>query len=155
MSEPAFPGRLSREDPDLSERQRQLFEALLTLHGRSARPVGSETLAQQAGIPLSAASIRNALAELESMGLLERHHTSAGRVPSVRGYELYVRVMLMPEALPPEVMDEVGRRLLRSTRDVEHLLTEASRLLSALTHQFGLAAAATLEEELPRRRYHA
>src|SRR5947208_2841828 len=108
MSEPAFPGRLSREDPDLSERQRQVFAALLTLHGRSARPIGSETLAQLAGIPLSPASIRNALAELESLGLLERHHSSAGRVPSVRGYELYVRVILTPEALPPEVMEEVG-----------------------------------------------
>ena len=151
MSEPAFPGRLSREDPDLSERQRQVFAALLTLHGRSARPVGSETLAQQAGIPLSPASIRNALAELESLGLLERHHSSAGRVPSVRGYELYVRAILTPEALPPEVMEEVGGRLLRSTRDVEHLLSEASRLLSALTHQFGLAVATSLDEEVLSR----
>src|SRR5207247_939871 len=65
MSEPAFPGRLSHEDPDLSERQRQVFAALLTLHGRSARPIGSETLAQLAGIPLSPASIRYALAALD------------------------------------------------------------------------------------------
>src|SRR5438093_485924 len=151
MSEPAFPGRLSREDPDLSERQRQVFAALLTLHGRSARPIGSETLAQLAGIPLSPASIRNALAELESLGLLERHHSSAGRVPSVRGYELYVRAILTPEALPPEVMEEVGGRLLRSTRDVEHLLSEASRLLSALTHQFGLAVATSLDQEVLSR----
>ena len=64
MSHPAFPGAVSREDPELTDRQREVFVALVTLHGDSARPVGSESLAQRAGIPLSPASIRNALAEL-------------------------------------------------------------------------------------------
>lgn len=147
MSKPAFPGRLSREDPDLSERQRHVFAALVTLHGRSAHPVGSEALAQQADIPLSPASIRTTLAELEAMGLLERHHASAGRVPSGRGYELFVRTLLAPEALAREVLAEVNRRLNRSTRDVQQLLGEASRLLSSLTRQLGLALAAELENE--------
>src|SRR5258705_11157125 len=78
MSEPSLPGRLSREDPDLTERQRGVFSALIELHGRTARPVSSESLAHEAGIPLSPASIRGALAELEEMGLLERPHASSG-----------------------------------------------------------------------------
>jgi len=94
MSEPAIPGRLSRGDPDLTERQRRVFDALVRLHGRTARPVSSETLAGEGGIRLSPASIRGALAELESLGLLERPHASAGRVPTARGFELYVRVLL-------------------------------------------------------------
>src|SRR5437867_9878116 len=147
MSQPAFPGHLSREDPDLSERQRQVFEALVALHGRSARPVGSETLAQQPAFSISPASIRTALAELEEMGLLGRFHSSGGRVPSAKGYEFFVRALLSPAVLPPAVIEEVARSLERSTQDVERLLSQASRLLSSLTRQLGLAVASSLEGE--------
>src|SRR5439155_1434763 len=84
MSHPAFPGAVSQQDPELTSRQREVFVALVTLHGASARPVGSEALAQHARIPLSPASIRSSLAELEELGLLARTHPSAGRVPSGR-----------------------------------------------------------------------
>jgi heat-inducible transcriptional repressor len=147
MSQPAFPGRLSEVDPDLSERQREVFATLVTLHGRTARPVGSETLAHRGGIGLSAASIRAALAELEEVGLLERLHSSAGRVPSAKGYAFFIRALLIPSALPAPLLDEVWRTLERSTRDVEHLLNEASRLLSSLTRQLGLALASSLEDQ--------
>ncbi len=135
MSEPSLPGRLSREDPDLTERQRGVFRALIELHGRTARPVSSEQLAQQAGIPLSPASIRGALAELETLGLLERPHASSGRVPTARGWEHHVRVLLTPAPLPAAWVEEMDRVLLHSTRDIEHLLNDASRLLSAFTRQ--------------------
>lgn len=147
MSEPSLPGRLSREDPDLTERQRGVFSALVQLHGRTARPVSSESLAYEAGIPLSPASIRGALAELEVLGLLERPHPSSGRVPSARGWEHYVRVMLTPARLPAAWVEEMDRVLLHSTRDIEHLLNDASRLLSVFTRQLGLALAASLDEE--------
>src|SRR5207247_1041093 len=147
MSEPAFPGRLRREDPDLNPRQRELFAAVVELHGASAQPVGSEALAHRAGIPLSSASIRTALAELESAGLLERSHPSAGRVPSPRGYEFFVRTLLTPAVLAPELVAQVEETLSHSARDVERLLHEASRVLSSLTHQLGLALAASLEQE--------
>jgi len=150
MESYAVPGRLSREDPDLSERQRELFLALVRLHEDSARPVGSESLAQ-AGIALSPASIRHALGELESFGLLERAHASAGRVPSARGYEFLVRALLMPRPLPAEVTDEIRRRLATSTHDVEHLLQEASRLLSTLTRQLGLAVAHSIDTDTLER----
>src|SRR5262245_46385460 len=114
MSSPAYPGHPRREDPDLSERQRSVFAALVTLHNHSARPVGSETLGQQAGIPLSAATIRAELGALEDRGLLERTHSSAGRVPTARGYEFYVRHLMAPEPLPARLMEEVDWALLRS-----------------------------------------
>src|SRR5689334_6193283 len=147
MSQPSFPGGLTPEDPDLNERQRRVFAALLLLHGDSAHPVSSEALSTRAGIPLSPASIRSALAELETMGLLERPHPSAGRVPTARGYALYVRSLLTPAVLPPQVIAEVDRTLMRSTRDIEHLLHEASRLLSSLTSELGLAHAVSLDPE--------
>src|SRR5262249_30390507 len=139
MSHPAFPGAVSREDPQLTDRQREVFIALVTLHGDSARPVGSEAIAQRAGIPLSPASIRNALAAVEGMGLLARTHASAGRVPSGSGYDFLVRHLLTPAALPVELVAQVDETLRRSSHDVERLLGEASRLLSELTHQLGLA----------------
>ncbi len=147
MSHPAFPGHLSHQDPDLTERQRRLFAALLILHGRTARPVGSDALGQAAGIPLSPATIRASLAELEALGLVERPHLAAGRMPSARGYEYFVRTMLVPAALPAALVVEVDRALHRASRDVEHLLNEAARVLSSLTHQLGLALAASLEDD--------
>jgi heat-inducible transcriptional repressor len=147
MSDPAFPGHLTPDDPDLSDRQRALFQALVTLHGRSARPVGSETLAQQADVGVSPAMVRNDLAELERQGLLERAHASAARVPTARGYGLFVRTMLMPAALSPAVLEDIAQTLARSARDVEHLLDEASRVLSNLSGQLGLAVATALAGE--------
>jgi heat-inducible transcriptional repressor len=147
MSMPAVPGHLSVDDPDLNARQRSLLAAVVDVHARTARPVGSGALSRDRAMPISAASVRAALADLEDVGLLERPHGAAGRVPSAQGYEYFVRVLLTPEPLTPDVEAEIGRRLMHSTRDVEHLLAEASRLISSLTRQLGLAHGASLEHE--------
>ena len=147
MSEPSFPGRLNAADPVLSERQRRVFASLLAIHSETARPVGSEVLAGEGGIPLSPASIRAALAELETLGLLERAHASSGRLPSPQGYEVWVRQFLTPSPLPSDTLAEVDATLRNAARDVEHLLSEASRLVAQLTDQLGLAHAASLDRE--------
>jgi heat-inducible transcriptional repressor len=147
MSQPAFPGGVARQDPDLSQRQRDVLEALISVHRRSARPVGSDALARRAGIAWSSASIRATLAELESLGFLHQPHAAAGRVPTDRGYAFFVRNLMTPAGLPFEVLAEIDERLRRSARDVEHLLGEASRLLSSLTHQLGLGITSALEGE--------
>jgi heat-inducible transcriptional repressor len=147
MSFPAYPGTPRREDPDLSPRQRAVFAALVTLHGHAARPIGSEAIGQESGLPLSSATIRSELSELEELGLLGRAHTSAGRVPTARGYEFFVRHLVTPVPLPAALAEEVDESLRRSVQDVERLLQEASRLIASLTHQLGLAVADTLEGE--------
>ena len=147
MSRPACIGNRSGSDPDLNPRLRQVFTALVETHRETARPVGAEVLAHRARLGLSAASVRNALAELEELGLLEQRHASAGRVPTSRGIELYVRTLLAPAVLPPGIVAEVDATLMRSTRDIQHLLNEASRVLSSLTRQLGLAVAASLDDE--------
>jgi heat-inducible transcriptional repressor len=146
MSSPAFPGRLTPGDPELTDRQRAVFTALVTLHGRAAGPISSDHLASRAGLGLSAASVRITLSELESLGLLERSHASAGRRPSARGYEVFVRALVTPVPLPDWAEREIEERLGRSFADVERLLHEASRLLASLTRQLGLAVAAPLEQ---------
>jgi heat-inducible transcriptional repressor len=147
MSNPAFPGHLTPEDPDLSERQRTVFQALVRLHQRSARAIGSETLAHESEVGVSPAQVRSDLGELERQGLLQRSHASAARFPTAHGYAFYVRSMLTPAALPPGVLEEIAQTLARSARDVERLLDEASRLLSGLSGQLGLAVAASLAGE--------
>jgi len=147
MSQSAFPGGLSREDPDLNDRQRTVFLALVESHGRTARPVGSEALSGRPGLRLSPASIRSALGELESMGLVQRAHASSGRVPSTPGYAFFVRTQVTPAELPPALVLEIEETLRRSARDVEHLLGEASRLLSSVSRQLGLALTASLDAE--------
>ena len=144
MSHSAFPGAPREEDPDLTGRQRLVFGALIGLHGQTAQPVSSEAIGRFDGISWSGASIRHTLAELEGLGLLARGHASAGRIPSPEGYAFFVRRELTPVPLPPEVVREVDERLRRVRHDVEQLLTEASRLLSRLTHQLGLAVETAL-----------
>jgi len=143
MSNPAFPGHLIPEDPDLTDRQRALFRSLVVLHQASARPVASETLAREAGVGVSPAQVRNDLGALERAGLLERAHASAAPVPTPRGFGYYVRTLLTPSALPEHVLDEIAQTLARA-RDIEHLLDEAARVLSSLSHQLGLAVASSL-----------
>lgn len=146
MFQPAVPGHLTPSDPDLSPRLRGIFAALVAFHGRTARPVGSESLAREAAVTFSAASVRAALAELEGAGLVERAQAT-GRVPSRRGYEYFVRVLLEPEPLPAELQSEIRRRLNPAVRDVQELLGEASRVISALTRLMGLAHAGSLDDE--------
>jgi len=134
-------------DPDLSERQRAVFRTLIELHARDARPVGSDRIASEGPLRLSRASVRGVLAELEHYGLIERPRGGASRVPSPNGYDYFVRALVEPAVLPREVIEAVNAQLADSAHDVERLLQEASRLLSSLTHQLGLALAASLEEE--------
>lgn len=147
MTQPAIPGRLSASDPRLSDRQRRVFARLVAMHRAEARPVASDRLARATDVRQSGASLRGTLAELEDLGLLERTHAAAGRVPSAAGWEFYVRVLLEPAALPAEVEDAVAERLSQSRHDVERLLNEASRLLASFSRQLGLALAASLDDE--------
>ena len=148
MSDPTIPGRVTPGDPDLSERQRAIFRTLVSLHGHDGRPVGSERIAARGRVRLSGAAVRGVLAELETLGLIERTRGSAARVPSPRGYDYFVRALLEPAALPSEVVDAIDAQFASSAHDVEHLLQEASRLLASLTHQLGLALAASLDDEV-------
>src|SRR5690242_6876129 len=126
MSQPAFPGRLTADDPDLTERQQRILAALVELHGTMARPVSSELITQHGDIAMSSAGVRAELSELETLGLLERSHSSAGRVPTPTGFSLYVRTLLTPALLDLDTVAQVERTLSHSARDVRQLLDEAS-----------------------------
>jgi heat-inducible transcriptional repressor len=118
---------------ELDRRKRQVLRAIVEDYVASAEPIGSRTLARTLGLGVSSATIRNEMADLEALGLLDKPHTSAGRVPSDRGYRLYVDELMQPGRLDLE--EEALRRMrllyLRRVREVDYLVGETLRLLSA------------------------
>ena len=128
---------------ELNERKQRLLMALVERHIRHGQPVGSKTLATGSGLAVSPATIRNLMAELEDMGLLASPHTSAGRVPTERGYRLYVDTLLASSTMerPDNArLREELRQMLAPDQSPEALVSQASRSLAALTRMAGLVA---------------
>lgn len=122
---------------ELNERAQFLFKTLVERYIADGQPVGSRTLARDTRLELSPATIRNVMADLEDMGLIRSPHTSAGRIPTVRGYRLFVDCMLTYRA--PQAAEM--QRLLEGVRqetDVRRLLEKTSSLLSEITRFAGL-----------------
>ena len=86
----------------MDERAKTLLKALVERYIAEGQPVGSRTLSKASGLELSPATIRNVMADLEELGLIASPHTSAGRVPTARGYRLFVDTMLTARSLDLE-----------------------------------------------------
>lgn len=127
----------SAEALPLTERSLYLFKALVQHFIQDGQPVGSRTLARDLGLDLSPATIRNVMADLEDMGLLHSPHTSAGRVPTARGYRLFVDSLLRVVKLDEQEVARIARNL-ESGEDVPTLLQRTSALLSEVTHLAGI-----------------
>lgn len=123
--------------PELSERARTILKALVERHIRDGQPVGSRTLLEEAGLPVSAATIRNVMSDLEDRGLLQSPHTSSGRVPTALGYRLFVDHLLQVQPLASEAI-QILRSELNPDRSASELVQSASNLLSAITAHAGL-----------------
>ena len=124
----------SESSPALNERTQHLLRALVERYIRDGQPVGSRTLARDAGLDLSAATVRNVMADLEEMGYLHSPHTSAGRVPTVRGYRLFIDALLHLKPLKPEEIALLRRGIDQPVRDGAELARAVSDLLSGVTH---------------------
>jgi heat-inducible transcriptional repressor len=124
----------------LDDRARTLLKALVERYIADGQPVGSRTLSKAAGLDLSPATIRNVMADLEELGLIASPHTSAGRVPTARGYRLFVDTMLTVRPLDEAQQDQEVRAMLQ--RDQPHrVITQAASLLSNLSHFVGIVSA--------------
>jgi heat-inducible transcriptional repressor len=124
----------------MDERAKTLLKALVERYIAEGQPVGSRTLSKASGLELSPATIRNVMADLEELGLIASPHTSAGRVPTARGYRLFVDTMLTArpldlEHVPPEVA--AARDQLQPDQP-QRVIASAAQLLSSLSNFVGV-----------------
>ncbi|TAN50706.1 MAG: heat-inducible transcriptional repressor HrcA, partial [Rhodospirillales bacterium] len=125
----------------LNERSRDIFRNIVDAYVETGEPVGSRTLSKRFGLPLSPASIRNVMADLEELGLIYAPHTSAGRLPTEAGLRMYVSGLLEVGRLAPEERDAIEARCAAQGRSVEQTLSEAIGALSGLSRCASLVVA--------------
>jgi len=126
----------------LSERKRELLRRVVEVYVATGEPVGSKTLVEQSGLAVSPSTVRNELAELESVGLLTHPHTSAGRIPTEAGYRFFAEdVLERQESRPPRFpLDLTSMR-----SEVEAALQSTTEMLSQVTRLLALVSAPGLE----------
>ena len=122
----------------LNDRARILLKTLVERYISEGEPVGSRTLSKHAGLDLSPASIRNIMADLEEMGFVTSPHTSAGRVPTPRGYRIFVDTLHTIKPLEQIELKEIEGNL--HPDNPQRLISSASQLLSQLSHFAGVVA---------------
>jgi heat-inducible transcriptional repressor len=135
---------------ELSERAQHLFKLLIERYIADGQPVGSRTLARDTKLELSPATIRNVMADLEDLGLIKSPHTSAGRVPTARGYRFFVDSILTWRE--PAAIDM--RRFaddIEGESDVRRMLEKTSKLLSDITRFAGLVMIPAAEQRALRQ----
>jgi heat-inducible transcriptional repressor len=125
----------------LSERSKQIFRQIVDTYVETGEPIGSRTIARRPDQHLSAATIRNVMADLEDAGLLYAPHTSAGRVPTDLGFRMYVDGLLELGNLSEADRAGIDSRCAGSGRSVEAMLGDASGALAGLSHYAGLVLA--------------
>ena len=127
----------------LDDRARTLLKTLVERYIADGTPVGSRTLSRTSGLDLSPATIRNVMADLEDLGLIASPHTSAGRIPTARGYRLFVDTMLTARAveLPQVTADMAAAREQLQPDQPQRVIAQAASLLSSLSHFVGVVTA--------------
>ncbi len=137
-------------EPQINERAAHFLKALIERYIRDGQPVGSRTLSRDTGLDLSPATVRNVMADLEDMGLVSSPHTSAGRVPTVLGYRVFVDSLLTIS--PLEEVDVAQLRAeFASIDEVTALLDTASRMLSGVTQLAGVVMLPRHERDVFRQ----
>ena len=119
------------EKHELSERKLKILHAIIKNYLETGEPVGSRTISKYTDLNLSSATIRNEMADLEELGYIMQPHTSAGRIPSDKGYRLYVD-MLMSEK--EQELNEMQEQMLEKADKMDKLLKQAAKVLAADTN---------------------
>ena len=125
-------------DEVLNERSQQLLKLLVEHYIRDGQPVGSRTLSRDIGLKLSAATIRNVMADLEEFGFVTSPHTSAGRIPTDKGYRFFVDTLLKFQPLEHDKIAAIQSRLGEHAHDPKAIVAAASQLLSSVTRLAGV-----------------
>ena len=117
---------------ELTDRKKQILKIVVDGYVATAEPVSSKAIAEKMPGRISSATIRNELADLVEMGYLEQPHTSAGRVPSARGYRLYVNELMERRALPEAEAESIRRSLTGKMSQVDQVMAQAGQMVSSM-----------------------
>lgn len=124
----------------LSDREREVLEAVIRAYVETAEPAGSKALATRFDLGVSSATIRNTMAELESKGYLTHPHTSAGRVPTDLAYRFFVDRIVQPATITKRERVRLEREIWSGESAVERIVGNAARALGLLAHELGIAS---------------
>ena len=136
----------------LTDRERQVLEAVIETYVQTAEPAGSRTIAKRHHqLGLSPATIRNTMSDLEEKGYLYHPHTSAGRIPTDLAYRVYVDYLMRPPLVAPAQAQHIRGELEGQRSAVETILSRAAQVLGVLTSELGVAVGPTIEEAVLER----
>lgn len=135
----------------LSDRERQVLEAVIETYVQTAEPAGSRTISKRHQLGLSPATIRNTMSDLEEKGYLYHPHTSAGRIPTDLAYRVYVDYLMRPPLVAPAQAQHLRGALEGQRSAVETILSRAAQVLGVLTNELGVAVSPTIEEAVLER----
>jgi len=141
-----MPTRTDNDSKQLPERSLHLFKALVEHFIRDGQPVGSRTLARDSHMELSPATIRNIMADLEDLGFLQSAHTSAGRVPTVKGYRFFIDSLLRVGSLEQKEIQRIAEEM-GSGQNMDTLMERVSSTLSDVTKLAGVVTLPSTEQK--------
>src|ERR1043165_4508357 len=134
----------------LNARAEILLKTLVERYIADGQPVGSRTLARPSGLELSPATIRNVMSDLEELGLVAAPHTSAGRIPTERGYRFFVDTLLKVKPLPENELRRLHGEF-DPHQDSQHLIQSASHMLSEVSQLAGIVMVPRRDEQIAFR----
>ncbi len=134
----------------LTPRSRQILEAVVEEYIATAEPVASSVVARRRELPVSPATVRNVMADLEDLGLLASPHTSAGRIPTEKAYRFYVDSLVSLRPVTDKEKKEIARRCRQAGSGISGILRETSRALASLSNYMGIVVAPSFTADIFR-----
>ena len=136
---------------ELTDRKKHILKVVIEDYIRTAEPVGSKAIAAEMGGKVSSATIRNELSDLTELGYLEQPHTSAGRVPSPKGYRLYVNELMERQRLSLDETEKINAALQVKMEELDRVISQAGRAVSSFVNYPAYVTAAGRKKLTARR----
>jgi len=124
----------------LDERKKRILEAIIDDYITTGEPVGSRTIAKKYILGLSSATIRNEMSDLEDLGFLEQPHTSAGRIPSDKGYRYYVDQIMQLQRPSPSEIEFIKSQLMTNIGEIENYMSQIAKVVSEITNYMAIVS---------------
>lgn len=138
---------------EMDERKQKILKAIIQDYIATAEPVGSRTISRKFELGVSPATIRNEMADLEEMGLIEQPHTSAGRIPSDQGYRYYVDCLLDPQILKDDEKFNINSEITNRLNEIQEVIEYTGKLISQVTSLTSLVLGPTTKNSVLKRLY--